>query len=169
MKEKKLTPEQTQKYDDLVKSREEITEEVESQIQIKNEADESIVQANKDKPDITAYLTSVWGYGRDRLYSRALTIAEAELTHMMKLTRGQLKDYVEGWSEKENYKKYMKESLRIRKNRSGYDNLKIAISLMNEFKTLNIKKYDDIIAKSEANKIQADNRIYELGQKNRIH
>ncbi len=163
-KKKELTEEQTQQFDDLTRRREEKKEEIESQLQIIDDSKEAIVQANKDKPDIGAYLTSVWGYGKDRLVPSRITLAETELTHMMKLNRGQLKDYVDGWSEKENYKKYMAESLKIRKSRSGYDNTKIATSLMNEFKKLNIKKYDDIIAKSEENKIQADNRIRQLRQ-----
>ena len=154
MKEKKLTEEQTQQLDDLEKRKQEKKEEIESQIQIIDDSKEAIVKANKDKPDVSVYMSAVYGF--------AGKSATEDFNEMKGMKRNQLKQWVDSpWKYIDRYKEYM-ENNGVRKGRRGYDTNAIVNSLQRDFKNLNIKKYDDIIRKSEANKIQADKRIREL-------
>ena len=155
-KEKKLTQEQRQRWDELVVKEEEINEEIESQIQIIDDSKEAIEKAKKDKPDVSAYITAVYGFD-----GRAAT---EDFDEMKGMTRKKLKQRVDSpWKYIEKYKEYM-ENNGVRKGRRGYNTDAIVNSLERDFKNLNIKKYDDIIRKSEAKKIQAEKRIRELGE-----
>ena len=153
-KKKELTTDQTQQLDDLEKRKQEKKEEIESQLQIIDESKEAIEKANKDKPDVSAYITVVYGFdGRT---------ATEDFNEMKGMTRNQLKQRVDSpWKYIDRYKKYMEDN-GVWKGRKGYNTDSIVNSLQRDFKNLNIKKYDDIIAKSKTNKIQAEERIREL-------